>query len=152
MRRIFTLYENLPEEGGKNNTTGGKQEGAAEDSLILSCLRTHRVLERVLSFCTDMISHICAHLSDELFEVALRLVSDYVTQNAKSNSVRALAKLIACFAKIKPAETIHTLLPHAMSQIEEELKNGASNVRTTSSHAAVASDTTLHWSKFIALD
>lgn len=128
-RRVLALYENLPEEGGSKGTTGGKQEEA-----VLKCIKS-------------MMDIVCLHLSDELFDLVLRLVYDYATANAKSNAVRALGQLIACLARVKPEQTITKFLPFCILQIKEELKHGASSTRTTSTHVAIPSDTTLHWSK-----
>lgn len=132
-RRVFSLYENLPEEGGKKNTTGGKQE------------------ENVLKSIKSMLDVICLHLSDQLFDLVLNLVYNYATTNAKSNAVRAFGQLVACLARVRPEETMAKFLPFCINQIEDELKHGASSVRTTSTHAAVPSDTTLHWSTFFVL-
>lgn len=89
---------------------------------------------------------ICLHLSDSLFDLVLNLVFDYATTNAKSNAVRAFGQLVACLARVRPDKTLSRFLAHCTAEIEEELKHGASSVRTTSTHAAVPSDTTLHWS------
>lgn len=129
-RRILALYENLPEEGGQRGTTGGKQE------------------ESVLKSIKSMMNVICLHLSDELFDLVLNLVYDYATTNAKSNAVRAFGQLVASLAMVKPKDTISKFLPYCISQIQGELKHGASSIRTTSTHIAVPSDTTLHWSGF----
>lgn len=126
----MALYENLPEEGGRRNTTGGKME------------------EAVLKSLKGTLDVVCLHLSDSLFDLVLRLVYDYATTNAKSNAVRAFGQLVACLARVKPEQTLAKFLPYCLSQIQEELKHGASSIRTTSTHAAVASDTTLHWSRF----
>ncbi|TFK23084.1 ARM repeat-containing protein [Coprinopsis marcescibilis] len=126
-RRVFALYENLPEEGGKRNVTGGKSE------------------ESVLKSIKGMLDMVCLHLSEPLFDLILKLVFDYATTNAKSNSVRAIGQVISCLAKAEPDKTVAKFLPFCAAQIEEELRHGASNVRTTSSHAAIPSDTTLHW-------
>lgn len=127
-RRVFALYENLPEEGGRRNTTGGKQE------------------ESVLKSIKSMLDIICLQLSDQLFDLVLNLVYEYATTNARSNGVRAFGQLVACLARVNAEKTIARFLPHCVTQIEEELKHGASSIRTTSVHAAVPSDTTLHWS------
>ncbi|KAF9459432.1 hypothetical protein BDZ94DRAFT_1312356 [Collybia nuda] len=127
LRRVLALYENLPEEGGRKNTTGGKQE------------------ESVLKAIKSMMDVICLHLSDQLFDLVLNLLYDYATTNAKSNAVQAFGQLVACLARVKPEQTMAKFLPFCISQIEEELMHGASSVRTTSSHAAIPSDTTLHW-------
>ncbi|KAJ7293229.1 hypothetical protein C8J57DRAFT_19449 [Mycena rebaudengoi] len=126
-RRVLALYENLPEEGGRKNMTGGKQE------------------ETVLNAIKSMMDIVCLHLSDHLFELVLKLVYDYATTNAKSNAVKAFGQLVGCLARVQPAATLARFLPHCIAQIEEELKHGASSVRTTSQNAAVPSDTTLHW-------
>lgn len=131
LRRVLALYENLPEEGGRKNTTGGKQE------------------EGVLKAIKSMMDVICLHLSDQLFDLVLNLLYDYATTNAKSNAVQAFGQLIACLARVKPEQTMAKFLPFCISQIEEELMHGASSVRTTSSHAAIPSDTTLHWSEHV---
>jgi proteasome activator subunit 4 len=128
-RRVLALYENLPEEGGRNNKTGGKQE------------------ENTLTAIKAMIDIVCLHLSDHLFDLVLRLVYDYGTTNAKSNAVRAFGQLVGCLARVRPEQTLAKFLPYCIAQVEEELKHGASSVRTTSQNAAVPSDTTLHWSE-----
>lgn len=96
-----------------------------------------------------MLDVVCLHLSDKLFHLVLNLVYNYATTNAKSNAVRAFGQLVACLARVKPKETIAKFFSHCNMQIEEELKHGASSVRTTSSHTAVPSDTTFHWSKWM---
>ena len=90
---------------------------------------------------------LCLQLSDPLFDLVLKLVYDYGTTNARSNAVRAFGQLVACLARVQPEKTVAKFLPFCLSQIKEELKHGASGIRTTSTHAAVPSDTTLHWSK-----
>ncbi|KAF7789210.1 hypothetical protein EIP86_000151 [Pleurotus ostreatoroseus] len=130
-RRVFALYENLPEEGGKKNTTGGKME------------------EAVLKSIKGTLDILCLQLSEPFFDLVLRLVFDYATTNAKSNAVRAFGQLVGCLARVKPDKTIALFLPYCMDQIKEELKHGASSVRTTSSGTALPSDTTLHWNMSI---
>lgn len=68
-RRVFSLFENLPEEGGKRNTVP-KQE------------------ELVLKSVKGMLDIVCLHLSDPLFDLVLKIVFDYAMTNARSNSVR----------------------------------------------------------------
>ncbi|KIK95621.1 hypothetical protein PAXRUDRAFT_826811 [Paxillus rubicundulus Ve08.2h10] len=130
-RRVLALYENLPEEGGRKKTTGGKTE------------------EVVLKSIKSMVDVVCLHLSDQLFDLVLNLVRHYATTNAKSNAVRAFGQLVACLARSKPEQTIDKFLPVCILQIQEELKHGASSVRTTSTHESVPSDTTLHWNMAI---
>ena len=68
-RRVFSLFENLPEEGGKRNTVPKQEE------LVLKSVKA-------------MLDIVCLHLSDQLFDLVLRIVFDYATTNARSNSVR----------------------------------------------------------------
>lgn len=132
-RRVIALYENLPEEGGKRNTTGGKQE------------------ESVLKSIKAMMDVVCLHLSDQLFDLILNLVFDYATTNAKSNAVRAFGQLVACLARVRAEQTLAKFLPFCLSQIEDELHHGASSIRTTAPTAAVPSDTTFHWRRLFIL-
>ncbi|KAJ7596682.1 hypothetical protein C8J56DRAFT_918063 [Mycena floridula] len=128
-RRVLALFANLPEEGGRRNTAG-KQE------------------EAVLKSIKSMLDIVCLHLSDQLFELVLKLVFDYATQNATSNAVKAFGQLVGCLARVQPEKTVDKFLPFCVAQIEDELRNGASSVRTTSAvHAALSSDTNLHWSR-----
>ena len=127
-RRVLALFENLPEEGGKKGTTGGKME------------------EAVLKAIKGALDTVCLHLSDSLFDLVLKLVFDYASTNAKSNAVRAFGQLVSCLARARPEKTIDRFLPFCIAQIQEELRHGASSIRTTSTHEAVPSDTTLHWS------
>jgi proteasome activator subunit 4 len=129
-RRVFALYENLPEEGGRKQTTGGKQE------------------ETVLKSIKSMLDVVCLHLSEPLFDLILKIVYDYATTNAKANAVRAFGQLVACLARVNPGKTLAKFMPFCVERIEEELHHGASSTRTTSSHVASPSDTTLHWSTF----
>ncbi|KAL7285729.1 hypothetical protein ACG7TL_000834 [Trametes sanguinea] len=130
-RRVLALFENLPEEGGKKGTTGGKME------------------EAVLKAIKGALDTVCLHLSDPLFDLVLKLVFEYASTNAKSNAVRAFGQLVSCLARARPEKTIDRFLPFCIAQIQEELKHGASSIRTTSTHEAVPSDTTLHWNMSI---
>jgi proteasome activator subunit 4 len=129
LRRIFALYENLPEEGGKSLTAGGRTEES-----VLKSLRS--ALDMVL-----------LHLSEPLFDLVLNLVYEYATTNARSNAVKAFGQLIGCLGRANPTKTANKFLPYCVAQIKEELKHGASATRTTSSAPAQPSDTTLHWSR-----
>lgn len=128
-RRVLAVYENLPEEGGRRATTGGKVE------------------EGVLGAIKGMMDIVCLHLSDAMFDLVLKLVYDYATSNAKANAVRAFGQLISCLSRAQPKKTVARFLPFCMDQIKDELRHGASSVRTTSVHMPTPSDTTLHWSK-----
>jgi len=103
----------------------------------------------VLKSIKSMLDVVCLHLSDSLFDLVLKLVYDYATTNAKANAVRAFGQLMACLARVQPAKTTAKFMPFCLERIEDELKHGASSLRTTSSHEAVPSDTTLHWNMAI---
>ncbi|KAG9039991.1 hypothetical protein FRB95_004463 [Tulasnella sp. JGI-2019a] len=131
-RRVFALYENLPEEGGKSGKTGGK----TEDTVVKS-----------LNTALDVV---CANLSDPLFEVVLNLVFDYATTNVRANGVRSIGNVITSLSRARPKATINKFLPFTIKQIEIEMAAGASSVRTTSNTSTtVPSDTTLHWNMAI---
>ncbi|KAG9009627.1 hypothetical protein FRB90_008255, partial [Tulasnella sp. 427] len=148
-RRVFALYENLPEEGGKSGKTGGKSEGSYFPELAERFPQlTSRlpILETVLKSLNAALDVVCANLSDSLFTLVLNLVFEYCTTNARSNSVRSIGNLVNSMARTRPKETISKFLPFTKRQIEIELAAGASSVRTTSNTAAaLPSDTTFHW-------
>ena len=102
--------------------------------------------EAVLKSIKGALDILCLQLSDQLFDLVLRLVYDYGTTNARSNAVRAFGQLVACLARVQPEKVVAKFLPFCANQIREELKHGASSIRNTSTHTAVPSDTTLHWS------
>ncbi len=90
---------------------------------------------------------VCDNLSDELFALALDVIYQYCTSNARSNSVRSIGNMINSIARARPKETLVKFLPFCKQQIEVEIAAGASNVRTTSANGLPSpSDTTLHWS------
>ena len=86
-RRILSLYENLPEEGGRRNTTGGKSE------------------EAVLKAIKNMLDVICLHLSEPLFDLVLKIVFEYATTTTRANAVRAIGQMVACLARTNPQKT-----------------------------------------------
>jgi len=67
------LFENLPEEGGKRNTVPKQEE------LVLKSVKA-------------MLDIICLHLSDQLFDLVLKIVFEYAATNARSNSVRVSSR------------------------------------------------------------
>jgi len=74
-RRVFSLFENLPEEGGKRNTVPKQEE------LVLKSVKA-------------MLDIVCLHLSDQLFDLVLKIVFDYAVTNARSNSVRVGCRIV----------------------------------------------------------
>jgi len=126
---LYVMFSPKPSFRSLTFTQGGKQE------------------EAVLKALKNALNIICLHLSDSLFDFVLNLTYDYATSNAKGNAIRAFGGLIGCLARVQPEKTLKKFLPYCVSQIEIELRHGASSIRTTSTHASVPSDTTLHWSK-----
>ena len=108
--RVLALLENLPEEGGRKNTTGGKSE------------------ESVLRSVNGMLDVICLHLSDPLFDLVLNLVFDYAMTNAKFDVVHTFGQLVACLTRVHPEQTMAKFLSPCIAQIEEEWNHGASSV------------------------
>ena len=129
IRRVFALLENLPEEGGKKGTTGGKME------------------EAVLKAIKGALDTVCLHLSDALFDLVLKLVFDYASTNVRSNAVRAVHQLVECVANANATKTLAKFMPFCTRNIRVELEHGASSLRTTSTMNPIPSDTTLHWSE-----
>lgn len=94
-RRVFSLFENLPEEGGKRNTVPKQEE------LVLKSVKT-------------MLDIVCLHLSDQLFDLVLKIVFDYATTNARSNSVRVGSRdvlLMVTKNAFRPLDSLFRALP-----------------------------------------
>lgn len=96
---------------------------------------------------TGACSQICVHLSEPLFDLVLKMVYDYASNNVRSNAVRAIHQLVECVANADPVKTLALFLPFCERNIRIELENGASSLRTTSSSTPLPSDATLHWSE-----
>jgi proteasome activator subunit 4 len=126
--RCLTLYETLPEEGGRSKKTGGKQEEA-----MLSGLR-------------EAIDVICTQLSEEIFDNVLGSIYDFASSNTKLNSMKAFSQLVRRVARTHPAKTLEKFVPLCVRQIQTELDHGAASIPTTSTLDIVHSDTALLWS------
>lgn len=127
-RRVFILFENLPEEGGKNNRVGGKTEESVINTVLASC------------------EVVCAQMSPPIFTSALRQVFQYASTTTRANGVRVIGQLVACFARADPEKTLKQFFTWTSNSIKTEIKHGASSVRTTSTSIPFSSDTALHWS------
>jgi proteasome activator subunit 4 len=126
--RWLTLYETLPEEGGRSKKTGGKQEEA-----MLSGLR-------------EAIDVICTQLSEEIFDNVLGSIYDFASSNTKLNSMKAFSQLVRRVARTHPAKTLKKFVPLCVRQIQTELEHGAASIPTTSTLDIVHSDTAVLWS------
>jgi proteasome activator subunit 4 len=129
--RCLTLYEALPEEGGRSKRTGGKQEEA-----MLSGLRE----------ATDVI---CTQLSADIFDALLNRIYDFASTNTKLNSMKAFCQLLRRIARIQPDKALAKFIPHCVRQIQAEIEHGAASIPTTSTLDIVHGDTALLWSKHI---
>ena len=101
---------------------------------------------QVVDAVTGACSQICVHLSEPLYDLVLDKVYQYASTNVRSNAVRAIHQLVECVANADPAKTLAKFLPVCISNIESELENGASSLRTTSTSTPLPSDAMLHWS------
>lgn len=104
---------------------------------------TVQVVDAVIGAC----SQICVHLSEPLYDLVLNMIFDYASTNVRPNTVRAIHQLVECVANANPNKTLAKFLPFCSKNIQVELENGASSVRTTSVSTPLPSDATLHWSK-----
>lgn len=144
--RVLLLFGNLPEEGGKSGQAGGKLEAVVSASVLvsLSQLRDHRSFQHTCG-------NVFGALSDKLFDAVLDQVYEYATTTCRSNAVGAVGDLVRNLAAIHADKTIAKFLPTCHSRICNELKGGASSVRTTTTSIPLASDAALHWWQSIFL-
>jgi len=125
-RRVLALFEALPEEG-KGGRTGGKMEEQVTTTLLAAC------------------DAVCGSLSDHLFDINFKIVSDYCTSTVSASVVRVIGSLVSCFARHNPQKVLAKLVKPCSQAIRAELKSGASSTRTTSTSLPFASDAALHW-------
>ncbi|ORZ04733.1 hypothetical protein BCR42DRAFT_474389 [Absidia repens] len=131
IRRIFTIFENMPQHDRK------KQGGAMEAGL------------------TQMVLHACetvfGQLSNEMYDVALRLMVDFCTSQVLPSAMRAMGSLCQGITAVNPAKAAKQLIPICITNIRTELiENGASSTMTNAATSnPIASDATLHWYQHI---
>ncbi|KAI9483082.1 MAG: hypothetical protein EXX96DRAFT_599664 [Benjaminiella poitrasii] len=131
LNRAFTIFENLPQENRKKQ--GSSHNGATMETGL-----------------TQMLLHACdvifGQLSNELYDLALRLVVEFVTDRVLPNAVRAVGLLCDAIASVNPKKAAKIFIPLCISNIHNELDHGASS---TVAHAAasnlIQSDSTFHW-------
>ena len=105
-------------------------------------------LVQVIDAVSGACSQICVHLSDSLYDMVLKMIFDYASNNVRSNAVRAIHQLVECVANANPEKTLAKFFYFCEKNIRTELENGASSLRTTTtSSAPLPSDATLHWSE-----
>jgi len=104
-----------------------------------------QVIDAVSGAC----SQICVHLSENLYDMVLKMIFDYASTNVRSNAVRAIHQLVECVANANPEKTLAKFFHFCVKNIRTELENGASSLRTTTtSSVSLPSDATLHWSEY----
>ncbi|KAI8975614.1 hypothetical protein BDF20DRAFT_879640 [Mycotypha africana] len=127
MNRVFTIFENLPQESRKKQSVT-----TSEAKLIQILLHTCDI--------------IFGQLSDELYDLALKLVSDFVTDRVLPNATRAVGLLCDTLTNKNPQKAAKIFIPICISNIQIELEHGASSIV---SHAdgsnLIQSDSTFHW-------
>ncbi|KAI8387347.1 hypothetical protein BD560DRAFT_321031 [Blakeslea trispora] len=130
MRRVFTIFENLPQENRKKASHGG---GSTMETGL-----------------TQMLLHTCdiifGQLSDRLYDLALKLVVEFVTDRVLTNAVRAVGLLCDAITSANPTKAAKVFIPLCIRHIQIELEHGAAS---TVAHAAasnlIQSDSTFHW-------
>ncbi|KAI8988823.1 hypothetical protein BDB01DRAFT_842338 [Pilobolus umbonatus] len=133
LRRVFTIFDNLPQENRK------KQSGSTMEAGL-----------------TQMLLHACdivfGQLSDELYDMALRSVVDFVSDRVLPNAVRAAGLLCDTITSANPKKAGKILIPLCITHIQTELEHGAaSTVSHSASSNIVQSDSTFHWYQNILL-
>ncbi|RCI01929.1 hypothetical protein CU098_000361, partial [Rhizopus stolonifer] len=117
MRRVFTIFENLPQENRKKQSNGSTMETGLTQMLLHTC---------------DVIF---GQLSDALYDLALRLVVEFVTDRVLPNAVRAVGLLCDAVTSANPAKAAKVFIPLCITHIQMELEHGAAS---TVAHAAAS--------------
>ncbi|KAI9321667.1 hypothetical protein BX666DRAFT_1850314 [Dichotomocladium elegans] len=126
LRRIFALLENLPQHHQK------RLDGAYETGLTSMAIHT----------CETLFSQ----LSDEMYDMALRMIVDNVSQQVLSNAIYAGGFLCSTIAKANPSKAAKLLIPLCIRNIMTEIEHGASStIANAAGSTPIQSDSTLHW-------
>ena len=150
LRRVIVLFENLPEEGADGNA-GGQTEGV-QFGIFSADQADNRMTVNLVDAVCGAFSQICVHLSDPLYDMVLKMIFDFASNNVRPNAVRAIHQLVECVANASPAKTLDRFLPFCDRSIRTELEHGASSLRITSGGSTpLPSDATLHWSEFTSI-
>lgn len=125
-RAVLALYDHLPEPG-RSGRAGGKLEETMISTITVAC------------------DFVLGQASPAIYDVALQIFSKHVVSAPKLNSAKAIGHLAACFGRADPRKALEAFLPVCISNIQIELENGASSIRTTSTSTPIESDTAFHW-------
>ncbi|KAI8373532.1 hypothetical protein EDC96DRAFT_498664 [Choanephora cucurbitarum] len=130
MRRVFTIFENLPQENKKKPSPGNGS--TIEAGLVQMLLHTCDV--------------IFGQLSDRLYDLALKMVVEFATDRVLTNAVRAVGLLCDAITSANPTKAAKVLVPLCIRNIQIELEHGAaSTVAHAASSNLIQSDSTFHW-------
>ncbi|PWN28316.1 hypothetical protein BDZ90DRAFT_250757 [Jaminaea rosea] len=125
-RRIFAVFDSLPEEGVKGKV-GGKQEEHVSGSLLSS------------------VDAVTASMSPHLARLAWDVVYRHCSETVSASSSRLVGSVILSFARIHPEMVLGKMIPLATQRLRSEIMHGASSTRTTSTHTPAPGDATFHW-------
>ncbi|WWD21364.1 hypothetical protein CI109_105848 [Kwoniella shandongensis] len=125
--RVLLLFSNLPEEGGKSGRAGGKTEQMTLQSVLHTC------------------GGVFAALDDKLFDAVLEQIVEYTTTTCRANAVDAVGELVRNLASANAPKVFAKLFPICRQRIINELKSGASSLRTTTTSIPLPADAALHW-------
>ncbi|KAI9261229.1 hypothetical protein EDC94DRAFT_122877 [Helicostylum pulchrum] len=125
MRRVFTIFENLPQENRKKQ---GNMEVGLTQMLLHTC---------------DILFN---QLSEPLYDLALKLIVEFVNDRVLPNAVRAVGQLCDAITTVNTKKAAKAFIPICITNIQMELEHGAAS---TAAHAAasnlIMSDSTFHW-------
>ena len=78
--------------------------------------------------------------------MALRMVTDFASQQVLPNAIHAAGLLCGSIASANPAKAAKRLIPLCIANISSELEHGAASTMINSeSSTPIQSDSTLHW-------
>lgn len=131
MRRVFTIFENLPQENRK-------MQGRSSSSQTIETLITQTLLHAC--------DTIFGQLSDDLYDLVLRMIVEFISDRVLPNAVRAVGLLCNAVAKANPKKAAKAFIPLCIANIQVELEHGAaSTVTHAASSNLIQSDSTFHW-------
>ncbi|CEP09555.1 hypothetical protein [Parasitella parasitica] len=138
MDRVFTIFENLPQENRKDQGSNSSSSSSSSNGPTME------------TGLTQMLLHTCdiifGQLSNELYDLALRLVVEFVSDRVLPNAVRGVGLLCDAITAAQPRKAAKAFIPLCIANIQAELEDGAAS---TATHAAasnlIQSDFTFHW-------
>lgn len=80
-----------------------------------------------------------------MFDLALDIVFNEVSNNVRTNSARATSQLVSCFARSDSKKTLAKFFRLCDMKIRQEMESGSGSTRSTRTNNPIESDATLHW-------